>query len=1858
MKFNKKLLSIFFIAMLTVVLAACGGTTTTEAPTTQAPTTAAPTTQAPTTQAPTTQAPTTTAEPYDFTAAVAALKTHYADTLDSDTFEATGDLTLIDEISGVDVSWASSNTDYVANDGTVTRPTFTEGQQTVIMTATLTVGSETEDVTFFVSIKALDKSDQERANEVFLVVTAFPNKEKWTSADSYYVDDDGKESGLTFLTEGKDADDVTYTVTWTSSHPDIISVDGEINQDVDSDVTVTMTASVTINSVEYTKDVVFVVAKVVDPTDVATIAAAKALYTTNNPTGDFNHTEYVRIPGVTIVGVGQNGLFVTDGVDILYVYAPPAPFDSLEEGDVINIIGQIKLFYNAWELDGSDMEPMRWETSTAAVKTAPTTVAATILDLIGDMTMPSAANPFSNTRFTVTAKVYYNSAWGNYSVFLVPVDYDFDAPLQTGATQPNGDSIMIYYSGNDEVLRAFHGKEVTIDIIMDGYRTDKLVWYGSFFGTAEDVQLSFANDTDAVDAVIASLKFPYSIIEDETLSLVTGLYGATVTYTSTDNALINPTTGVVTVTGLTEQTSVTITASVNRGDVTKAEDFVIKLGPLPMSDVEDVYTTLEGDLIKVTGVLTTSTKAYQYFFQDDTAGVALDVYDWQTEFGAIALGSEIIITGEVDKSSGLFEIVVIDYEVQTTTPALPAAADINAVDFTDAALLAYQGQLVAFSGFVLQELPTVDTYGTYKFTLMDIVNDKEIFVMLDNRSVGYADAKTELLTLEAGDEVVITGAVLGWYNGYQLLITEASQFEKGTNGLTDQQKLDLDIENDLPATIVLTEDAEIPTAIYGSTYTITKVVGNIENYLDFTTTPGEILVTLPTAIDVTGYFEIEVENGTASEMVTIDVTITSEPLDVITELFISEYGEGSSGNNKWLEIYNGTGSDVDLSNYSLVVYSNGATAATRTYNMTGTLVDGDVFVITRVAEDTVDAALLAEADVMQSYNDGAIAIWNGNDAVALLKDGVLIDVIGVIGEDPGTEWTWDGGSTKDKVLVRKDSILSPNSTFTTSEWDVLADMTFTEVGSHTAVVTEVTDAIRVLVDSAELDLGAVIVSETEITLPTAGVMGSAITWTIKTDAGSNATLVGNVLTLNAVETDAVVVIEATLTLGDTTPVTETSHFTYYLNGFSAAERVAADLAELVDAELDQDLYVASDVDLPTMGSFGSAITWEITTDVDSMATLDEAGDTVSFLNATLAETTVTLTATVTYGTESDTTTVTYTLKAYPIVDLVDFADQSDGDIVVVTGYVFAVINGGYFIEDGTGTLYVYDSTAYNVGDEVFLTGEVDYSYGEFRLRSLLEAPAALSTGNVVTQTPVEYVHGTTELVSGQTYLVRGTVAIEGQYSNVYIYVNDTDSFEIFYQSPAASIDALEALVGKEIFVEIIYLNGDDTFAYVGGTEGYSEILTDFSVLHAMTDGTNYDIPNGTEVYISGVVAAIAYSGTYVQDANGVGLYLYGIDDSGLTVGDQILVSGITGANNGVREIGTVVIISNESSDNALVYNEITADEIIALDATDAGKLVKYTGLEVVSYSGSYPYAVTFKVTGTTETIELTHRFYSTYAEWLPKVFEVGDILPEVTFIYADYRDSLNQIDVLGIEFTDAYKIEADANSVPTDLIIEEDYTIPTGDYGSTYTVTGITGDAAAYLDYTTTAGLIAYTAPASDVTGVIAVEVSLNTETVITKNINVVVKAPIVVLYSTGFESTEGFTASTSYSGTQTYGNWTVVEGTVTTTDGSTTDQHIQMRDYSTTEQSFPYTQYNSTVAFNSIRFNSYSNQSSGFQLLVQFSTDGTTWSTGLTIDLTNSDTMFELDSDVTDATYIRFTVQHSVTPNKQRVNIDDVILF
>ena len=134
-----------------------------------------------------------------------------------------------------------------------------------------------------------------------------------------------------------------------------------------------------------------------------------------------------------------------------------------------------------------------------------------------------------------------------------------------------------------------------------------------------------------------------------------------------------------------------------------------------------------------------------------------------------------------------------------------------------------------------------------------------------------------------------------------------------------------------------------------------------------------------------------------------------------TELFISEYVEGTS-NNKAIEIFNGTGALVDLAAdaYDLQYFFNGNPVAGLTINLTGSVADGDVYV---VAQASANATILAQADQTNSSN------WfNGDDAVVLRRAGVVIDSIGQAGVDPGTEWGAGLTSTADNTLRRKAAI--------------------------------------------------------------------------------------------------------------------------------------------------------------------------------------------------------------------------------------------------------------------------------------------------------------------------------------------------------------------------------------------------------------------------------------------------------------------------------------------------------------------------------------------------------------------------------------------------------------------------------------------------------------------------------------------------------------------------------------------------------------------------------------------------------------------------------------------------------------------
>ena len=131
-----------------------------------------------------------------------------------------------------------------------------------------------------------------------------------------------------------------------------------------------------------------------------------------------------------------------------------------------------------------------------------------------------------------------------------------------------------------------------------------------------------------------------------------------------------------------------------------------------------------------------------------------------------------------------------------------------------------------------------------------------------------------------------------------------------------------------------------------------------------------------------------------------------------TDLFISEYLESTPGNRKAIEIYNGTGSAITLtSTYNVVLYVNGSTTPSSPINLTGSIPAGGVFLLAHT--DTP----AAYPSVTFNQTSGSLN-FNGDDAVALRNGTTIVDVLGQIGADPGSEWGTGLASTADNTCSR------------------------------------------------------------------------------------------------------------------------------------------------------------------------------------------------------------------------------------------------------------------------------------------------------------------------------------------------------------------------------------------------------------------------------------------------------------------------------------------------------------------------------------------------------------------------------------------------------------------------------------------------------------------------------------------------------------------------------------------------------------------------------------------------------------------------------------------------------------------------
>ncbi len=543
------------------------------------------------------------------------------------------------------------------------------------------------------------------------------------------------------------------------------------------------------------------------------------------------------------------------------------------------------------------------------------------------------------------------------------------------------------------------------------------------------------------------------------------------------------------------------------------------------------------------------------------------------------------------------------------------------------------------------------------------------------------------------------------------------------------------------STVYTVDDTEgtITAVPYGTTLAAFKANITPANYATFEVYQADG-TTVATGLE-TGYkLTVTAQDEVANKTYTITV---AEPSS--SDLFFSEYIEGSS-NNKAIEIYNPTGASVDLSIYSVKLSPNGDPWGTP-QALTGTLASGEVFVITNAG---AGAEIKAQSDL-----ESTVTYFNGNDAVGLFKNDVLIDVIGVPEYKPATVTSWAvagiDGATIDHTLVRRGNVVvgttdwaaSAGTNADDSQWIVNAKDDFTTLGTHS---TALSAEAEITAFSFAEQVAAATIDATSGTITIEVLYGTDLTGLVSTftvSAGAKA-YVNDVLqvsgtTANNFTNDVVYKVVAE----DGTIKNWTVTVTMPAQPSTAAEIVSFVLAEQTGAA--------------TINSAAGTIAIEVNSSANLAALTPtiqvSAGASISPASGAVQDFTNPVTYTVT-AQDNNTTkpwTVTVTKPQVNVVTITQIQQPTGGtgdspfanQIVETTGIVTAIQAGkGFFIQDGEGAwsgILVYTNTATGlpaIGDEVKVKGWVKeyYSYTEITTNAtpaVTVETTVLSSGNTL-----------------------------------------------------------------------------------------------------------------------------------------------------------------------------------------------------------------------------------------------------------------------------------------------------------------------------------------------------------------------------------------------------------------------------------------------------------------------------------------------------------------------------------------------
>ncbi len=192
------------------------------------------------------------------------------------------------------------------------------------------------------------------------------------------------------------------------------------------------------------------------------------------------------------------------------------------------------------------------------------------------------------------------------------------------------------------------------------------------------------------------------------------------------------------------------------------------------------------------------------------------------------------------------------------------------------------------------------------------------------------------------------------------------------------------LENEIDGATTI-EDYPLPASYLGATITyVSSNASVLDNTGKYTAPSG------PTQVDFTASITRGEETKPASFSIT--ALVASAPKVVLSEVYTAGGNSNATYNCDFVELYNQTDSDIDLSTYSLQNCATGATSTFAAHTLSGTIKAHDYFLIRGGVNATSTAPTIEEFDLaIDKFNPGAkdymVALASDHSAITLDRSG-------------------------------------------------------------------------------------------------------------------------------------------------------------------------------------------------------------------------------------------------------------------------------------------------------------------------------------------------------------------------------------------------------------------------------------------------------------------------------------------------------------------------------------------------------------------------------------------------------------------------------------------------------------------------------------------------------------------------------------------------------------------------------------------------------------------------------------------------------------------------------------------------------